>query len=162
MADPKKTQTMKRLKQELIDLQKNVVLTLGITADKDTDIFHWKVTMFGPEDSPYAGGLFNITIEFPVDYPQHKPRVKFITKMYHHNVMPDGSVCISTLFEWDKRLKESGNPPTIAEVLSDIWWLFKNQGDHGNYGKPGTQEYQQKKAAFEAKAKEWTQKYASY
>ncbi|EJW78742.1 ubiquitin carrier protein, partial [Wuchereria bancrofti] len=45
------------------------------------------------------GGVFRATLDFPVDYPQRPPKMRFISKIWHPNIDIDGNVCISILHE---------------------------------------------------------------
>lgn len=45
----------------------------------------WQAVIFGPDDTPWEGGTFNLLMEFSEDYPSKPPKVKFVSKVYHPN-----------------------------------------------------------------------------
>ena len=42
--------------------------------------------MPGPQNSAYFGGRFTVNINFDEKYPFSKPKILFVTKMYHPNI----------------------------------------------------------------------------
>ncbi|ESO86130.1 hypothetical protein LOTGIDRAFT_176030 [Lottia gigantea] len=65
----------------------------------DDDLYKWEVVILGPGDTIYEGGVFKAELTFPKEYPHRPPKMKFVTEMFHPNIGPDGSVCISILHE---------------------------------------------------------------
>ncbi len=146
-----------RLKKELKELQTDPLATLGVTVGlvKNDDYFHWQITMLGPQDTPYANGLFFLTADFPNNYPNAGPEVRFTNKIYHLNVNEaNGHVCISTLNEW-----QTGT--TMSEVLSLIFALFYKENPNSAYDKKKAELFKNNRAKFDENVREWTRKYAS-
>ena len=60
MLSKQKLEAMKKLKQEFTMLKNNPITSLGVTVglENENNIFKWKISMIGPQDTPYAGGVF--------------------------------------------------------------------------------------------------------
>ena len=43
----------------------------------ENDPMRWRVTFVGPRDTSYKGGLFFLSIQFPLEYPEKGPKVCF-------------------------------------------------------------------------------------
>lgn len=72
--------------------------TPGITAfPSDADITLWTATIDGPADTPYAGLVFKLSMEFAANYPYSPPTVLFKTPIYHPNVDFSGRICLDIL-----------------------------------------------------------------
>ena len=156
MLTPKKLQTMKYLKNEFQQLQNDPILSLGATVGlpNPSNIFHWNITLLGPVDTPYTGGMFFLTADFPDDYPEKKPEIKFTNKIYHLNVREsDGHICISTLNQWVPRTP-------MVNVISAIFALFYEQNPLSPYSVSMAAQYKLRRNEFNRIAAEWTQKYA--
>lgn len=70
----------------------------GVSIGYDDDnIFKWNVTILGPKDSPYEGGIFYAIMIFPQNYPLSPPTFQFTNNIFHPNIYTDGKVCISIL-----------------------------------------------------------------
>ncbi len=160
MLDKGKLETMKYIKKEYDALQNDPILSLGCTVGLNPkykkDIFHWRISLIGPSDTPYVGGMFFLTVDFPTNYPVGKPEVRFENKIYHLNVSSsNGHICISTLNDWD--------PYTgMVNVISAIFALFYEQNPFSPYSLKMAAQYKLNRDKFNEKAREWTRKYASF
>ncbi|CAK9310751.1 unnamed protein product [Citrullus colocynthis] len=143
----------KRILKELKDLQRDppTSCSAGPVAE---DMFHWQATIMGPPDSPYAGGVFLVTIHFPPDYPFKPPKVAFRTKVFHPNVNSNGSICLDILKEqWSPAL-------TISKVLLSICSLLTDPNPDDPLVPEIAHMYKTDRNKYETTARSWTQKYA--
>ncbi|GAB5566766.1 ubiquitin-conjugating enzyme E2 D3 isoform X1 [Prionailurus iriomotensis] len=107
---------LKRIHKELNDLARDppAQCSAGPVGD---DMFHWQATIMGPNDSPYQGGVFFLTIHFPTDYPFKPPKVAFTTRIYHPNINSNGSICLDILrSQWSPALTISKDDPLVPEI----------------------------------------------
>ena len=160
-------ETMNRISQEYnFCVNDNDLVAIGCNFGlENNNIFTWRITMSGPTNTPYGGGLFTILATFPNDYPVHGPEFKFKNKIFHLNVNfsdDPGHICISSLNDWRIRGKVKDLPfYTVKQALFDIFCLFYNQGVVGAYDQKMAELYMNNRQAFNAEARNWTQLYAN-
>ena len=161
------SETLSRLRQEFEYCVKDddlvqIGCSFGLVND---NIHHWIITMTGPKGSPYEGGLFRIKADFPEDYPNHGPELKFINKIYHLNVNftdDPGHICINSINSWRLTGKVRDQPfYTMKQALFDIFSLFYKQGVDSAYDQNMAELYKKHKDQFDQEARRWTQLYAS-
>ena len=59
------------------------------------DFRHLKGTIPGPQGTPYEGGIFEIDIVLPKQYPFEPPKMRYITKIWHPNISSQtGAICL--------------------------------------------------------------------
>ena len=108
-----------RITKELKDITKDPPsnCSAGMVSD---DMFRWEATIIGPSDSPYSGGMFNLDIHFPADYPFKAPKCHFVTKIFHPNINENGGICLDILKEnWSPALTVSKLLLSICSLLTD-------------------------------------------
>lgn len=73
--------------------------TPGISAfpNNPENLLLWTATIYGPDETPYAGLTFKLSFDFPSTYPYAAPTVLFKTPIYHPNVDFSGRICLDIL-----------------------------------------------------------------
>ena len=142
----------------------NIGLNFGL---ENNDIFSWRITMVGPRNTPYEGGLFTLSAKFPNDYPNHGPEFRFVNKIYHlyvdfKNQENYGSICINSLNEWKTTGRVKNYPNyNVKQALLDILCLFYYRGikeDEYNYLDASARIPSPEK--IDKEARKWTKLYA--
>ena len=130
-----------RLRKELGRI-KNDALIDGVSwMAHDDDWENVTGTIAGPAGSPYEGGIFNLEIKIPNDYPFKPPKVRFITRIWHPNISSDtGQICLDLLgYNWVPALyiellllsiQVLLSSPNFDEPLDD---MVAQLGDHKVY-----------------------------
>ena len=145
---------LRRLQREYSEIQQDPPANCTAGPVSDADFFTWKAMIFGPSDSPFQGGVFNLTIRFPSDYPFKPPIVTFSTKIYHPNINAAGGICLDILKQqWSPAL-------TISKVLLSILSLLTDANPNDPLVPEIANLYKTNRAEYEQVAREWTQLYA--
>ena len=75
-----------RLVKELKDLGRDPPHGTVVWPEDENDQGHLQVKMTGPENTPYDGGIFRLSVSLPERYPFEPPAVRFSTKVFHPNI----------------------------------------------------------------------------
>ena len=157
---------LNRIIQEYKGMLDKPISNCGVTVGlfNENDYTKWRISLQGPKDTSYKGGLFILSINFPKEYPNKAPEVCFLTPIYHINVNPIapktqgdeslGHICISSLNWWKPYYK-------IREVIIDIFALFYLGNADSPYGIDRANEFKESRDIYEEKAKHFTKKYAN-
>lgn len=166
MSDIERQISQTILTKALKKYQDNPLVNLSCTVGliNQDDIYNWKCTMIGPNDSPYKGGFFQIFIKFPENFPTGRPEVIFNTPIFHLNVNPVkqeeealGHCCISTINFW--------TPDTsIEDIFVSVFALFyaaNVDSAYLGYGRDVINEFIKDKKSYDERVKYFTKKYAN-
>merc|ERR1719376_1517405 len=115
-----------RLNQERNEWRKDhppgFVAKFDLGSDGKPNPLKWRCIIPGKKGTPWEGGEFPLEMEFSEDYPSKPPKCKFSKSpktnqtLFHPNVYPSGTVCLSILNE-DEDWKPS---ITVKQLLLGI------------------------------------------
>ena len=144
-----------RLKKELEKIKKDPIPHVDAGPKDETKIDLWNAIIIGPEDTPYANGIFTVSIYFPDEYPMVPPKVKFNTRIYHPNITPNGEICLDILkTNWSPALD-------ISKVLLSLCSLLSDPNPDDPLVPEVAELYIKDIEKFNSRARIWTDKYAN-
>jgi len=144
----------RRIQKEYSDFQKDAPENCS-AGPRGENIYLWDAMIIGPTGSPYSGGVFNLEIHFPTDYPFKPPKIVFTTKIYHPNISANGAICLDILKDqWSPAL-------TVSKTLLSICSLLNDPNPKDPLVPDIANLYITDKERYEQTAKEWTRLYAT-
>jgi len=145
------------LKKQLQELIKNPVegFSAGLTED---NIYEWDIVIIGPSDTLYEGGFFKAHMNFPRDYPEMPPKLKFLSEMWHPNVYLNGDVCISILhppgddkYGYEKASERWLPVHTIETILLSVISILSSPNDESPANLEAAKEWREDFPTFKKK-----------
>jgi ubiquitin-conjugating enzyme (huntingtin interacting protein 2) len=104
----------------------------------------------------YEGGLFQVDILFPPEYPYKPPKMKFDTKIWHPNISSQtGAICLDILKnEWSPAL-------SVRTAMLSLQALLCEPVPDDPQDAVVASQFKSENALYRKTAREWVQKYAS-
>ena len=124
-------------------------------ASGGSDLFFWNCSIPGKKDTDWEGGAYKVTMEFTEDYPSKPPKCKFTPPLFHPNVYPSGTICLSILNE-----EEDWRPAiTIRQMLVGIQDLLDSPNPESPAQSEAYQLFTTDRSAYSKRIREEAKKY---
>ncbi|PVU99396.1 hypothetical protein BB559_000755 [Furculomyces boomerangus] len=115
--------------------------------DGTLNLLEWECGIPGKPKTPWEGGVYKIALTFPEEYPTKPPKCKFTPPLFHPNVFPSGTVCLSILNE-DKGWKPS---ITLKQILLGVQDLLNDPNNSDPAQSEAYHMFKNNKVAYEKK-----------
>lgn len=147
---------VRRIAKELEECGQDTQSGVSLQLVNETDLTHLSGFFRGPPGTPYEGGLFQVDINIPNEYPFKPPQMKFATKIYHPNISSvTGAICLDIL-------KDAWTPIlTLKSSLISLQSLLQSPEPNDPQDAEVAKHYLTNKKGFEETATYWTKIYAS-
>ncbi len=118
------------------------------------------VLLSRPDDSPWEGGTFKLTLTFGEEYPNKPPSVRFVTRMFHPNgymdkflniilsssvVYVNGQICLDILQNQWSPIYD------IAAILTSIQSLLTDPNPNSPANVEAAKLFQENRAEYDRK-----------
>ncbi|KJE96580.1 ubiquitin-conjugating enzyme [Capsaspora owczarzaki ATCC 30864] len=150
-------QAIARVKKEYVECQsdegmKSCNIKLSLVEDSFVKL---RGEIPGPLGTPFEGGVFQLLIDIPQNYPFNPPIVKFETKVWHPNVSSQtGVICLDILKDqWAAAM-------TLRTVMLSIQALMSTPEPDDPQDAVVANQYRSNREEYNRTAKYWTDVYA--
>jgi len=113
-------------------------------ASGSSNLMIWEAGVPGKEGTDWQGGVYKVQMEFSEEYPSKPPKCKFVPPLFHPNVYPSGTICLSILNE-----EEGWRPAiTLKQVLIGIQDLLNDPNPSSPAQTEAFQLYENNKSEY--------------
>ncbi|CAG8589440.1 2838_t:CDS:2 [Paraglomus brasilianum] len=128
-----------------------------VKGENGLDLMTWTCGIPGKHGTPWESGVFKLTVSFPEEYPSKPPKCRFTPPLFHPNVYPSGTVCLSILNE-----EEAWKPAiTIKQILLGIQDLLNDPNPDSPAQSDAYMLYKKDKAAYERRVRQQAKEYSA-
>ncbi|CCG82620.1 SUMO-conjugating enzyme ubc9 [Taphrina deformans PYCC 5710] len=144
--------------------QSSFVAKPAKNADGSMNLMSWSAAVPGKKGTPWENGLYKLDLAFPegftpswhscisdkVEFPAKPPKVKFVPPLFHPNVYPSGTICLSILNE------EEGWKPaiTIKQILLGVQDLLNDPNPDSPAQSDAYNMFKKDKVAYEKRCRQ--------
>lgn len=122
----------------------------------DGDLFHWRLKVKGPKNTPYEGGTFKVRLDFSTNYPSTPPKIWIETKMYHCNIDRKGNTSLDI-----SNAMKGNSMSKVQNILNGVKWLLAHPDVRHPMNPESAKLYKENKEEYYKMCKQWTVKLAT-